>query len=104
MALTIDEEAHPYRKVTVEGVAELRHDVGEDDAWRDRYRRIAQRYVPEVAAEHYIQETIDQPRALLAVPLATSKVRTWRMPIEGEAYAGIWHERYYAPGSKLSGS
>lgn len=103
VALTIDEEAHPYRKVTIEGVAEIWHDLGDDDAWRERYRRIAERYVPEAAAEHYIQETIDQPRALFAVPLATSRVRTWRMPVQGEPYSGIWHERYYVPGSKLAG-
>ena len=53
-------------------------------------------------AERYIQETIDQPRALLSVPFADSKVRTWRMPIAGEAYTGIWHDRYYVDGSKLA--
>lgn len=102
IALTIDEEAGPYRKVTVEGVARIRFDIGRDDEWRDLYRRIARRYVPEAGAEHYIQETIDQPRALIAVPLAGSIVRTWRMPIAGEAYTGIWHSRYYVPGSKMA--
>lgn len=102
VAITIDEEAHPYRKVTAEGVARILFDIGDDDAWRDTYRRIACRYVPPEAAEHYIQETIDQPRALLAVSLLDSKVGTWRMPIPGEAYAGIWHRRYYVPGSKLA--
>lgn len=102
VALAIDEQPHPYRKVTVEGVANIAFDVGDDDAWRDVYRRIARRYVPADGAERYIQETIDQPRALLAVPLASSKVRTWRMPIAGEAYTGIWHDRYYVEGSKMS--
>ena len=45
VALTIDEEAHPYRKVVVEGEAQIVHDLGADDLWRDCYRRIAQRYV-----------------------------------------------------------
>lgn len=103
VALTIDDQLSPYRKVTVEGVAELAHDLGEDDAWRDLYRRIAKRYVPPAAAEHYVQETIDQPRALIRVPLAGSKVRTWRMPVDGEPYTGIWHKRYYLPGSKMAG-
>ena len=102
VALTIDEEGHPYRKVTLEGPATIAFDLGADDAWRDLYRRIARRYVPADGAERYIQETIDQPRALLAVPLASSKVRTWRMPIAGEAYTGIWHDRYYVDGSKMS--
>jgi PPOX class probable F420-dependent enzyme len=104
VALVIDDQLHPYRKVTVEGVAEFVHDTGEDDAWRDLYRRIACRYVPAEGAERYIQETIDQPRALLRVPLAGSKVRTWRMPVPGEAFTGIWHRRYYVPGSKMAGA
>ncbi len=102
IALTIDEEAGPYRKVTVEGVARIAFDLGRDAEWRETYRRIACRYVPEAGAEHYIQETIDQPRALIAVPFEGSLVRSWRMPLEGEAYTGIWHKRYYVPGSKMA--
>ena len=102
VAITIDEEAAPYRKVTLEGVARFRFDLGHDDEWRGLYRRIACRYVPEAGAEHYIQETIDQPRALLALPFAGSKVRTWRMPVAGEEYTGIWHRRYYVDGSKMA--
>jgi PPOX class probable F420-dependent enzyme len=102
VAITIDEEAGPYRKITLEGIACFRYEIGRDDEWRDLYRAIARRYVPEAGAEHYIQETIDQPRALLAVPFDGSKVRTWRMPIEGEGFTGIWHRRYYVPGSKMA--
>ena len=102
VAITIDEEAGPYRKVTVEGLARFRFDTGHDAEWRDLYRAIACRYVPAAGAEHYIQETIDQPRALLAVPLEGSRVRTWRMPNPGEAYTGIWHRRYYVEGSKMA--
>jgi PPOX class probable F420-dependent enzyme len=102
IAVTIDEEASPYRKVTLEGAANIVHDLGEDDAWRDLYRRIARRYVPADGAERYIQETIDQPRALIGLPLVSSKVATWRMPLPGEAYTGIWHNRYYAEGSKMA--
>jgi PPOX class probable F420-dependent enzyme len=102
VSITIDEEAGPYRKVRVEGRMTIEHDLGEDDAWRDRYRRIARRYVPPQAAEHYIQETIDQPRALLSITLADADVLTWRMPAPGEAYSGIWHRRYYVEGSKLA--
>ena len=95
VSLCIDEQPLPYRKVIVEGGAELVHDVGEDDAWRDRYRRIARRYVPADAAEAYVQNTIDEPRGLYRVVLDTANVRTWRMPLEGEAQEGIWHRRYY---------
>ncbi|MEO8540909.1 MAG: PPOX class F420-dependent oxidoreductase [bacterium] len=102
VAITIDDQAHPYPKMTLEGVAEIVHETGDDDIWRDLYRRIARRYVNAEGAEHYIQETIDQPRALIRLLLAGSKVRTWRMPIEGEPFTGIWHKRYYVPGSKMA--
>ena len=73
VALCIDEQPLPYRKVTVEGAAELVHDLGADDLWRERYRRIARRYVPAEAAEAYIHTTIDQPRALFRVALCTTQ-------------------------------
>ena len=97
-ALCIDESDQPYRKVLVEGTAELLHDIGEDDAWRDLYRRIAERYTSPEGADAYIRNTIDQPRGLYRVLLATSKVTTWRMPVPGEAGEGIWHHRYYEEG------
>ena len=102
VALCIDEQSLPYRKVIVEGAAELVFDVGHDDAWRDLYGRIARRYVPEQAAEDYIRDTIDQPRGLYRVALRNAKVKSWRMPLEGEAPEGIWHHRYYARGSKFA--
>jgi PPOX class probable F420-dependent enzyme len=101
VALSIDEQPLPYRKVIIEGAAELVHDLGADARWRDRYLRIAQRYVQQDAAAAYVHTTIDQPRALFRVPLEHAKVRSWRMPIEGEPGDGIWHQRYYAEGSRL---
>ncbi|MBQ61692.1 MAG: hypothetical protein CMQ19_06415 [Gammaproteobacteria bacterium] len=102
VALCIDEQDLPYRKVILEGRAELLHDLGEDDQWRDLYRAIAKRYIPEDAAEAYVHNTIDQPRALFRLKLADAKVKTWRMPIDDEPQDGIWAQRYYAPGSKYS--
>ena len=99
VGLSIDEEPLPYRKLTVQGSAEITNETGDDDAWRDLYRAIARRYVPVEAAEAYIEDTIDQPRALCAVDLATSKTSSWRMPAEGEPGTGIWARRYYVPGS-----
>ena len=101
VALCIDEQPLPYRKVLVEGAAELVHDIGEDDVWRDQYRRIAQRYVDAEGAEAYVQNTIDQPRGLYRVRLSEAKVNTWRMPLEGEDGMGIWHDRYYTPGTSF---
>ena len=95
VALCIDEQPLPYRKVVVEGRAELVHDVGADDQWRERYRRIAGRYVPPAGADAYIRDTIDEPRGLFRVKLADAVVKTWRMPLESEDQRGIWHDRYY---------
>ena len=102
VAVTIDEAANVYRKVIVEGRAEILFEPGRDDEWRDIYRRIARRYVDDDAAEFYIQETIDQPRALIGIDLRTAKVTTWRMPKGDEPYTGIWASRYYEPGTKMS--
>ncbi len=95
VALCIDEDALPYRKVVIEGTAELLHDVGADRDWRALYRRIAKRYVPEEAAEAYVRNTIDEPRGLYRLALADAVVRSWRMPLPDEAQEGIWHRRYY---------
>ncbi len=103
VSITIDEEAMPYRKVRVEGCIRILYVVGRDDEWRDLYRQIARRYVDAEAAESYIQQTIDQPRALLSLDLATANVTTWRMPGANEPYTGIWHRRYYVSGSKMAG-
>ena len=99
IAVTIDEEATPYRKVILEGDATIVHEVGDDDAWCDRYWRISERYTTPEGAEAYISNTIDQPRALMALGLESCKVTTWRMPRAGEARSGIWHRRYYGEGT-----
>ncbi len=99
VALCIDEQALPYRKVLVEGRAELLHDIGQDDAWRDLYRRIAERYVPAGAAAAYIRNTIEQPRGLYRLALGAARVTSWRMPLEHEPGEGIWHHRYYEEGA-----
>jgi hypothetical protein len=88
--------------VIIEGRAELLHDLGNDDTWRVLYRNIAKRYGPEEMAEAYVENTIDQERALYSVKMEESEVKTWRMPLPGEAAEGIWHDRYYAPGTKFS--
>ena len=72
VGLSIDEDPLPYRKVTVRGVARIVHEPGTDDAWRDLYRQIAKRYVPEEAAEAYVNDTADQPRALIAASRSES--------------------------------
>jgi nitroimidazol reductase NimA-like FMN-containing flavoprotein (pyridoxamine 5'-phosphate oxidase superfamily) len=95
VALVIDEEAAPYRKVIARGAVEIVYRPGDDDEWRDRYRRIATRYTPEEWADAYLQNTHDEPRALLAFDLDPASVTTWRMPTAGEDPKGIWAARYY---------
>lgn len=104
IALSIDEDPLPYRKVTVQGEAEIVHDVGNDDEWRDVYREIACNFIEAEAADRYLAATADQPRALVAVDLGRSAVSTWRMPVEDEAGTGIWARRYYAEGSRMATS
>lgn len=101
VALCIDEIVVPYRKVIVQGYAVIVHEVGEDDLWRERYRRIAARYLPQADAHAYVDVTDDQPRALCSVSLADSEVKTWRMPVGGEAYQGIWARRYWTAEAKV---
>ncbi|MDA0823952.1 MAG: pyridoxamine 5'-phosphate oxidase family protein [Proteobacteria bacterium] len=101
VALCIDETEIPYRKVVVRGQAAVVHEVGNDDKWRDRYRRIAQRYIPVDDANAYVDGTDDQPRALCSVTLSDADVKTWRMPVGDEAYQGIWAKRYWTDDAKV---
>jgi PPOX class probable F420-dependent enzyme len=102
VALSIDEDALPYRKLSVQGRATVVHEPGEDDQWRDVYRAIATRYIDPDGADRYLGATRDQPRALVAVPLDGSRTSTWRMPVEGEDGTGIWARRYYRPGTRMA--
>ena len=101
---TIDESRAGSRKLVVRGRAEIVHDVGEDDAWRDLYREITLRYTPEAWGDAYLQDTIRERRALLRVPLAGSEVHSWRMPFrEGEDPLAVWAPRYYRGGRGRAG-
>lgn len=101
VCLCIDEQPYPYRKLIVQGRVHVLHDLGEDEQWRELYRQIARRYVDEEGADAYVDATDDQQRALLCVPLAGSRVRSWRMPLPGEAYSGIWARRYYSEDARI---
>jgi nitroimidazol reductase NimA-like FMN-containing flavoprotein (pyridoxamine 5'-phosphate oxidase superfamily) len=92
---TIDEEQPPYRKVVVQGTVRVLREPGDDDGWRDLYRAICVRYLPEASADAYLAGTISIRRALIALPLDGSAVTTWRMPAEGEDPRAIWARRYW---------
>ncbi|MGB0114935.1 MAG: pyridoxamine 5'-phosphate oxidase family protein [Ilumatobacteraceae bacterium] len=94
---TIDETAAPMRKLIARGRAELVHDLGDDDIWRDLYRSIAYRYTPDRFADAYIEDTIAEPRALFRLALADADTSTWRMPLpdRGEDPLAVWGRQYY---------
>lgn len=103
VGISIDEDDHPYRKLTLQGTLRVVHPPGQDDEWRDLYRQIAGRYTPQNWADRYVDDTDDQPRALCALDLddAGTKISTWRMPVRGEDPRGIWATRYYRTGTKM---
>ena len=83
------------RKVVARGRAVIEHEVGNDDEWRDLYRTITMRYVPESFADAYLTDTRDEPRGLVSLDLATAEVATWRMPGKGEDSLAVWAPKYY---------
>lgn len=102
VALSIDESLFPYRKVVVRGRARIEFEIGADDAWRDRYRHIAHRYLPAAQADDYVDGTDDQPRALCSVVVADAELRSWRMAFDDEPAQGIWAKRYWTENAKIA--
>ena len=102
VALCIDEENLPYRKIIVEDRAKMVHNLGEDDLWRNLYTEMAERYIDQEFARAYVDNTIDQERALFSVPVTQKNTKSWRMPHKDEDETGIWHHRYYAKGTKFA--
>jgi nitroimidazol reductase NimA-like FMN-containing flavoprotein (pyridoxamine 5'-phosphate oxidase superfamily) len=92
---TIDEAGGAMRKVVARGEVTVVHDLGDDDAWRDVYRAITMRYVPEHWGESYLNDTHDEPRALLSLSLTDARVSRWRMPTADEDQLAVWAPRYY---------
>lgn len=96
VCFTVDESEPPFRKVVIKGMLGVVHDLGEDDEWRDLYRDITLRYVPEDWGDAYLADTHDEPRALLGLDLERAAVTTWRMPANpGEDPLAVWASRYY---------
>jgi nitroimidazol reductase NimA-like FMN-containing flavoprotein (pyridoxamine 5'-phosphate oxidase superfamily) len=86
-------------QVIVRGQPRVVHPLGEDDAWRDVYRRISIRYLPEAAADAYLTDTWNEPRALLGLRLSEAKLTSWRFPMRpGEDWLDVWAPRYYHEG------
>lgn len=92
---TIDESDGLLRKVIARGTATIEYEVGNDDNWRDLYRDITMRYVPESFANAYLDDTHDEPRGLVSLDLSNAEVATWRMPGKGEDKLAVWAPKYY---------
>ena len=98
VCFTVDESVPPYRKV-LRGTVRSLFPLGRDDEWRDVYRRITMRYVPEEWGESYLADTHDEPRALLGLTISDAEITTWRMPARpGEDPLAVWAPRYYHRG------
>jgi hypothetical protein len=86
-------------QVVVRGECRVVRPLGHDDEWRDIYRRITLRYLPPAAGDAYLQDTWDEPRALLGLRLADADVTSWRFPMRaGEDWLDVWAPRYYHEG------
>jgi nitroimidazol reductase NimA-like FMN-containing flavoprotein (pyridoxamine 5'-phosphate oxidase superfamily) len=96
VCFTVDEDSGPYRKVVLRGAVTTLFPLGRDDEWRDVYRRITLRYVPETWGDAYLDDTRDEPRALLGLTMAEARVTSWRMPARpGEDPLAVWAPKYY---------
>lgn len=83
VALTIDGETRPYRKVTVQGTADLVEEPNVGGRWVEIARRMALRYLGEHGPD-YLVPTMDRPRWLFKIRPET--LLTWQ---------GVeWHDRY----------
>lgn len=75
VALSIDDEGAPYRKVQVQGLAEITEKPNVGGAWVEIANRMAIRYLGEHGPD-YLVPTLDKPRWLIKVVPETLK--TWQ--------------------------
>jgi Pyridoxamine 5'-phosphate oxidase len=107
---TVDVDSYPLRKVTISGDAEIRFAPGRDDEWREwRNPPVDRDHGPVILADGrkewdwlqaYNDITWNEPRALVVVPLESSVVTSWRMPIEGELLEEVWSPQYFHEGRR----
>jgi PPOX class probable F420-dependent enzyme len=93
VAVLIDENTTPLRKVLIEGKAEV---VGSD--WIEIGKRMVVRYFGPEVGPKYLEGTLDQPRWV--VKITPTNITTWYIPPEYGGGREAWHPRYYEPGTK----
>jgi PPOX class probable F420-dependent enzyme len=82
-ALSIDGNTKPYKKVSVQGTAEIVEEPNVGGQWVPMAEKMAGRYLGENGAD-YIVPTLDKPRWLIKITPTT--MTTWQ---------GVdWHPRY----------
>ncbi len=83
VGLSIDDDQKPYRKVTVQGLAELVEEPNVGGQWVKIAERMSVRYLGEHGPD-YLVPTLNNPRWLFKITPTT--FLTWQ---------GVdWHERY----------
>ena len=83
VGLTIDENESPYRKVIVQGTAEIVEEANVGGAWVPIAERMSLRYLGPHGPD-YLVPTLNQPRILIKI--RPDRVKTWQ---------GVeWHQRY----------
>lgn len=83
VALSIDEQTPPYRKVSFQAQAEVVEEPNVGGRWVEIARSMAARYLGEHGSE-YLVPTLDRPRWLFRI--VPTKLVTWQ---------GVdWHVRY----------
>jgi hypothetical protein len=85
VALTIDESERPYRKVFVQGRAEVVEEPNVGGRWVGIAREMATRYLGPHGPD-YIVPTLDKPRWLFKI--VPVEMKTW----QGVAWAKRYHE------------
>jgi len=83
VALTIDGEERPYKKVTVQGTAEVVEEPNVGGQWVEIARKMSYRYLGEHGPD-YLVPTLDKPRWLFKI--TPTSLTTWQ---------GVdWHPKY----------
>jgi nitroimidazol reductase NimA-like FMN-containing flavoprotein (pyridoxamine 5'-phosphate oxidase superfamily) len=75
VAISIDDEGAPYRKVQVQGTAEIVEEPNIGGAWVPIATRMSVRYLGEHGPE-YLEPTLDKPRWLIRV--RPVRMQTWQ--------------------------
>jgi len=75
VALSIDDEGAPYRKVQAQGLAEIVEEPNVGGAWVPIAKRMSVRYLGEHGRE-YMEPTLDKPRWLIRV--RPERMQTWQ--------------------------